>query len=311
MAQYRQRPPGIPSPSIIAERFATVSGDDKLLPERYPYAVRREHDYSITGVGNDQFNVMLHARMPSGNTTLVLGQIGQYDPGTDRWRFAPEYVTGPERARLAPYVTNELAPGARRISRRLHVGSDGDGELVVDTHHANTRRVRRQIAQQLRPLDVQALLARARPQHENGSSLERLVVDEYAVTYAAIGARIYVGEEQEAVGVDDTITHEVTHDTGERSLLITSLGVQVDNPGYPGHTARTEMAVEVAHSDDTRSVWTPNLEVISAAEWEFLAPLPGILQLAEVTYPDFSGYHAAVAHNSRMGGTNQPLTGMS
>ena len=300
----RPSAPKLPSPSRIAERIVAVSGDEQLSPSHHPYAYNMKFGYSVSGVGCENAQVSLGWNSPSGMQS-VYGQIGQYDSATNKWRFAPEYVTAQEAHRLAPYYQNVLAPLCRKVACLA------EGSLVVDGFHQNTRRVRSQIARQMLQFDAHQLLqrdaARACMVYNGNGPPDTIEADDYTVVYAALGARMHITRTHEEVGIGDTITHETTGDSGERALVVLAKGVRINHPLHPGRTARHAVAIPVAHSSPDRSEWAPDNEVITAQEWEMLRPLPGILQLAEVTYPNFSGYHAAVAYNTPLGNTSAPM----
>lgn len=237
-----------------------------------------------------------------------MSPIGQYNPATGDWVFAPEYVDREDHPPLASFFRDMLEPLARKqlASGRIL------GRPEVDMYASFTRTVRSEMMERLRPAKPNELLARPKTQNSRaatafveGQPAKLIEVDDYAICFPTLGSTTpTVARTQEEVGLHDTITAEYKVINPEQLLILCFTGVKVARAERPGATLRSHSLLVVAtRSQEDPSVWVPDEEVITPAEWDVLQSVPAALHAARRRNPHFSPLFGAVTYNNPLSGS--------
>jgi hypothetical protein len=281
-----------PDPAVILERFAAVTGTEVLAAGNIPASI--DLVYGMRPQAIDHADVVLM------NDTRPVGMapIGHYDPATNKWRWPEEYVRPHEQPPLTDLVRRQLYPLTYNtlFESMIHTGGEG-----FDPQHDLTRGVRREAANVLAPLNPISWLGRAGVREQllgNGREEGALVAaDDYTITYPTL---IAAGFERNRIiggGLKTTIKNEKLN-FSDGSLVLSFAGVKVQSSLRRGGTVRSTRGLALAHRDPNHPAqWLPNLQVISAAEWEELRVLPQIIASGVARNTRFSPEHCGVVHN--------------
>ena len=266
-----------PSPQQIAWRVTMDTGNQSLcIPDPGRPLTGGNGGFGIAGEAADRFAVMVGWQYPD-TTESNWAEIGRYDPAAGTWRFPEEYVPDDEREGVLDFLERVVLPGAvaREDQRRIQ------GEAVIDIRHPLTAAVRLHLAELLRELDLQDIIARANAVVPE----EAIAADDYTGCYPVL---MPLNQVEAVLDEGHTLTSRRT-----------MLGLCFDGvTKFTDHgKERARRIIHLATRPSNGGSWMPDANYVDAASGSHALALGKVLDHVTLNTPAFSPQHCALVHN--------------